>query len=238
MCSIVYTSTSTSLSSLQTLCLPIVCWPVQSSFPSLNKPWTSWHRTLVSAFPLHKPVPSPTWSLSSVLSLRSQPGCHHHPHALYPITIFYFLQSCFSGKKKMHIYFCLSHVPMELSSMQVGINSVLFTSMSPVLQAILTHGSYAINIGYITDWINIWFSFETPKDNGLSNLPLTILSEISSHFMSRMLRGRKKKKKWLHGYWQFLVMFLVIVVVVVFASFANSLDFFLCSQRLPHSSLD
>lgn len=51
----------------------------------------------------------------------------------------------------MHIYFCLSHVPMELSSMQVGIDSVLFTSVSPVLQAILTRGSYAINIGYITD---------------------------------------------------------------------------------------
>lgn len=170
-----------------------MCWPVQSSFPSLNKPWTSWHRPRrqlsLCTNQFHLPRDLLVQSYHSGLSLDVTTT-----HMLsIPSQYFTFCKAVFQGKK-MHIYFCLSHVPMELSSMQVGINSVLFTSMSPVLQAILTRGCYAINIGYITDWINIWFSFETPKDNGLSNLPLTILSDISSHFMSRMLPGRKKKK--------------------------------------------
>lgn len=108
----VYTSISTSLSSPQTT-LPwsVVCWPIQPSFFSLNKPRTSQHKTSVSAFLLHEPPLFPRSSLSYLLSVKSHLKSHHHPSTLHPITLF--PANLFSEKSIMHIYFCLCHLSID-----------------------------------------------------------------------------------------------------------------------------
>lgn len=78
--------------------------------------------------------------------------------------------------------------------MQAGAQSALFSSVTPHLKPYLTAGSYTINIHYLTEWIYVWSPFEIPKDSGFSHSPLTLFSESSSHFLGRILSGRKKQK--------------------------------------------